>query len=132
MDGDAVACLLIRLCVGLDGEDAVDLPLIEALQPQTLPRHQAADAPTALYNALDAACCQCVGDILSHTTAAGIAPGKAEIDAVADARLFISLFRGFLDKQNAGTFCSMIGQRCLTITGGETAGGLRLSRLPGT
>ena len=73
-----------------------------------------------------------MGDILSHTTTAGIAPGKAEIDAVTGIRLFIAFFRGFLDEQNAGTFCFMIGQRCLSITGSEAAGGLRLSRLPGT
>ena len=43
-----------------------------------------------------------MGDILSHTTTAGIAPRKAEIDAVTGIRLFIAFFRGFLDEQNAG------------------------------
>ena len=71
-----------------------------------------------------------MGDILSHTTTAGIAPGEAEINAVAGIRLFIAFFRGFFDEQNAGTLCSMIRQRCLSISGGEAAGGVRLLWMP--
>ena len=50
----AVACLLVCLRIRIDGEDLVDLILVEALQAKTLPRHQPSDSAAARYNALDA------------------------------------------------------------------------------
>ena len=51
-DGDAVACLFIGLSVRVDGEDPVNLLILEPLQAQALSGHQAADASAALHDAL--------------------------------------------------------------------------------
>ena len=52
--GHAVASLLVCLRIGVDSEDLVDLILGEALQAETLPRHQPSDSAAARYDALDA------------------------------------------------------------------------------
>ena len=49
-----IASLLVCLRIGVDGEDLVDLVLVETLQAETLPRHQPSDSAAARYNALDA------------------------------------------------------------------------------
>lgn len=43
-DRNAVACLLVYLVIGLDGQHPVDPVIAPALQPQALPRCEAADA----------------------------------------------------------------------------------------
>ena len=114
------ACLLIRLCVGLDGEDAVNLPLIEALQPQTLPRHQTPDASATFHDALDAACFQCVGDITPNAPAAGVATCITEIHRIAGLSLLVPLLSRLLDEQDTGALAFTVGQCGLSIPGGET------------
>ncbi len=78
LDGDAVACLLIGLRVGLDGEDAVDLPLIEALESQALAGHQTPDASAAFHDTLNTTCLQRVGDIAPDAPAAGLLPANPD------------------------------------------------------
>lgn len=126
MYGDAVACLLIGLGIGLDGEDAVDLPFLKALEPQAFTRHEAADASAVFHDALDAACLQRVGDIAPDASAAGIAACKSQVHGITWEGLFVAFLCSFLDKQNARAFSPMIGERGLPIPGGETASGVRL------
>ena len=109
MDGDAVACLLIGLGIGLDGEDAVDLPFFKALEPQAFTRHEAADASAVFHDTLNTTCLQRVGDIAPDAPAAGIAACKSQIHRVTGERFLISFLGGFLDEQNAGAFASVVG-----------------------
>lgn len=109
IDGDAVACLLIGLGIGLDGEDAVDLPFLKALEPQAFAGHETANVPAVFHDSLDTTGFQRMGNITPNAPAAGIAACKSQIHRVTGERFLISFLGGFLDEQNAGAFASVVG-----------------------
>ena len=102
-----------------------------ALEPQAFTRHEAADAPAVFHDALDTACLQRVGNIAPDAPAAGIAACKSQVHGITWECLFVAFFGGFLDEQNAGTLTSVIGEGGLPVSGGETAGSVRLLWVPG-
>ena len=79
IDGDTVSRLLIGLSVGLDGEDAVNLPFLKTLEPQALAGHETADASTVFYNSLNTAGFQRMGNITPNAPAASVAARVAQV-----------------------------------------------------
>ena len=130
MDGDAVASLLVGLGIGLDGEDAVDLPFLKALEPQAFTRHKAADASAVFHYPLDTAGFQCMGNITTNAPAAGVAACITEIHRIAGLSLLVPLLSRLLDEQDTGALAFTVGQCGLSIPGGETAGSVRLLWMP--
>ena len=122
-NGYAVACLLIRLRIGVDSEELVDLILAEPLQAKTLPRHQPADSAAAHDNAMRVCRVYRVGNARKHTAAARIAAREAEVDGIAFVRFLIAFLRCFLNVENAGILSLEIGEG--TVLPGIQAAGVR-------
>ena len=93
----AVACLLVCLRIGVDGEDLINLILAEPLQAKTLPRHQPADSAAAQDNAVCVRCVHRMGNACKHTPAARIAAREAEVDGIAFMRFLIAFLGCFLN-----------------------------------
>lgn len=89
-DRYAVARLLVKLGVGIDGGGPVKHIIRKALQPPALTRCQLADAAAAERHALIAGCVQRLCMAFTDTAPAGLAVGKCQIDAVAAVRFRIS------------------------------------------
>lgn len=106
----AVACLLVCLRIGVDGEDLINLILAEPLQAKTLPRHQPADSAAAQDNAVCVRRVHRMGNARKHTAAARIAAREAEIDGIAFMRFLIAFLRCFLDIENAGILPFEVGK----------------------
>ena len=117
----AVACLLIRLRIGVDSEDLVDLIFAEPLQAETLPRHQPADSAAAQDNAVCVRCVHCMGNARKHTPTARIAAREAEIDGIAFMRFLVAFLRCFLNVENAGILPFEIGEGTV-LPGMQTSG----------
>ena len=120
-NGYAVACLLIRLRIGVDSEELVDLILAEPLQAKTLPRHQPADSAAAHDNAMRVCRVYRVGNARKHTAAARIAAREAEVDGIAFVRFLIAFLRCFLNVENAGILPFEIGEGTV-LPGMQTSG----------
>ena len=99
--GHAVASLLVCLCIGVDGEELVDLILGEALQAETLSRHQSSDSAAAHDNAVRICGVHCMGDARKHTPTARIAAHEAEINGIAFVRFLIAFLGRFLNVEDA-------------------------------
>ena len=119
----AVACLLVCLRIGVDGEDLINLILAEPLQAKTLPRHQPADSAAAQDNAVCVRCVHRMGNACKHTPAARIAAREAEVDGIAFVRFLIAFLRCFLNVENAGILSLEIGEG--TVLPGIQAAGVR-------
>ena len=119
--GHAVACLLVRLRIGVDSEDLVNLILTEPLQAETLPRHQPADSSAAQDNAVCVRCVHRMGNACKHTPAARIAAREAEINGIAFMRFLVAFLRCFLDIENAGILPFEVGKGAV-LPGMQTSG----------
>ena len=117
----AVACLLVCLRIGVDGEDLVDLILTEPLQAETLPRHQPADSAAAQDNAVCVRCVHRMGNACKHTPAARIAAREAEIDGIAFMRFLVAFLRCFLNVENTGILPFEVGKGAV-LPGIQAAG----------
>ena len=119
--------MFIRLGVRGDGQQAVDLVLLKALEPKALPGHQAADSPAPFHNALDA------GGImgqLAYPAPSGLAAGVAQVHAVAGDGLLVALFGRLPDHQHPRTLRPMVGEGGLPVPGCEASGGIRPPGFP--
>ena len=119
--GHTVAGLLIRLRIGVDGEDLVNLILAETLQTETLPRHQPADSAAAQDNAVCVRCVHRMGNACKHTPTARIAAREAEINGIAFMRFLIAFLRCFLNVENAGILPFEVGKGAV-LPGMQTSG----------
>ena len=126
--GHAVACLLVCLRIGVDGEDFVDLILTEPLQAETLPRHQPADSAAAQDNAVCVRCVHRMGNACKHTPAARIAAREAKVDGIAFMRFLIAFLRCFLNVENTGILPFEVGKGAV-LPGMQTSGVRRDLRL---
>ena len=101
-DGDrhAVASLLVKLGIGIDGGSPVKHIIRKALQPPALTGCQFADASAAERHALIAGCVQRLRMAFPNTASAGITIGERQIDAVAAVGLRISGSSGIFDTQS--------------------------------
>lgn len=96
----AVACLLVKLGVGIDGGCPVKHIVRKTLQPPALTGCQLADASAAKRHALIAGSVQRLRMAFADTASAGLAVGKRQIDAVAAVGLRISGSSGVFDTQS--------------------------------
>ena len=117
----AVACLLVCLRIGVDGEDLINLILAEPLQAKTLPRHQPSDSAAAQDNAVCVRRVHRMGNARKHTAAARIAAREAEIDGIAFMRFLVVFLRCFLDIENAGILPFEVGKGAV-LPGMQTSG----------
>lgn len=101
-DGDrhAVARLLVKLGVGIDGGSPVKHIIRKALQPPALTGCQLADASAAERHALIAGSIQRLRMAFPDTASTGLTVGKRQIDAVAAVGLRISGSSGIFDTQS--------------------------------
>lgn len=86
----AVACLFVKLGVGIDGGSLIKHIIGKALQPPALTGRQLADSSAAKRYALITGSIKRLRATLTHTTTAGITVGESKIDTVAAFRLSIS------------------------------------------
>ena len=124
----AVASLLIRLRIRIDGEDLVNLILAETLQTETLPRHQPADSAAAQDNAVCVRCVHRMGNARKHTPAARIAARETEVDGIAFMRFLVAFLRCFLNVENAGILPFEVGKGAV-LPGMQTSGVRRNLRI---
>ena len=124
----AVACLLVCLRIGVDGEDIINLILAEPLQAKTLPRHQPADSAAAQDNAVCVRCVHRMGNARKHTPAARIAARETEVNGIAFMRFLVAFLRCFLNVENAGILPFEVGKGAV-LPGMQTSGVLRDLRI---
>ena len=117
----AVACLLVCLRIGVDGEDLINLILAEPLQAKTLPRHQPSDSAAAQDNAVCICRVHRMGNTRKHTAAARIAAREAEVNGIAFMRFLVAFLRCFLDIENAGILPLEVGKGAV-LPGMQTSG----------
>ena len=117
----AVACLLVCLRIGVDGEDLINLILAEPLQAKTLPRHQPADSAAAQDNAVCVRRVHRMGNARKHTAAARIAAREAEVNGIAFMRFLVAFLRCFLNVENAGILPFEVGKGAV-LPGMQTSG----------
>ena len=124
----AVACVLVCLRSGVDGEDLINLILAEPLQAKTLPRHQPADSAAAQDNAVCVRCVHRMGNARKHTPAARIAARETEVDGIAFMRFLVAFLRCFLNEEKAGILPFEVGKGAV-LPGMQSSGGLRDLRI---
>ena len=111
----AVACLLVCLRIGVDGEELVNLILAETLQTETLPRHQPADSAAAQDNAMRICGVHRMGNTRKHTPAARIAAREAEVDGIAFVRFLIAFLGCFLNVEDTRILPFEIRNRAILL-----------------
>ena len=119
--GHAIACLLIRLRIGVDGKDLIDLVLAEPLQPEALARHESADSSAAHDNAVCIGGIHSMRDILKHAAPARVAARESKVNGIAFMCFLEAFLRSFLDIKHTGVLTFEIGKR--TVLPGIQAAG---------
>lgn len=120
--GDGVSGLFVSLGVRIHRQELVDLSFREPLQPEALPRHEAANPEVLGNNSLMAAGRNGVGNLTANAPPLLIAPGKTEVDGVSRRSLVVTALRRTLHIQDG--VLRGVAIQTTVVPGGQSVGGI--------